>query len=344
MNGPQHIPWPLQCGDLNEGEDTIVFGTVTALDILKTPAHGDMCYILGAQFVAASMNKCKGACVDAPVAQALTSAWNILITPGLCPGGLTSDGNHTALRATANDVKNILDDYNNGDFYGPGHCGSEQPEECIQYDCAGGCTLTRGYWQSHSANGKGKKNNLPWGDLNDGQCPHHESSILYGTMEWYDALATPPTGGNACLIAGAQYVAAKLNIDCNGACVPDVFVADALACVKDKLDSAYCPGLTPGNGPLTDAEKVARATLLSCSRTLDAYNNGYLLGPGHCDDVEDDGVSAVEDAVTLTSSQASGVQIATLVIVCITCLAASVAGFFAYRRMSRSRYKAVADK
>ena len=337
------IAWPQPCDPLFNGEASHVFTGFTAYEILETPpSSGDMCFILGAQFVAATMNECKGACAESAVTEALTRAWEILQTPGLCPGGLTSSTNHTALRAEANNVKNVLDDYNNGEFYGPGHCDSEAPNDCPVYTCDGGCTLTQGYWKTHSANGKGK-NNMPWDD-GTGTCAHSETSIVFGTTTWFDALITAPDGGNACLIAAKQYVAAKLNIDCNGACVPDVFVADALACVKEGLDSAFCPGLTPGNGALTAVEKVERAKILSCASTLDAYNNGYLLGPGHCED--DDlaaglvaGVEGAEEEAQSTSPNGdSGMLVATLVFAIFACLAACLA---AYAAMTKGPYAKV---
>ena len=122
------------------------------------------------------------------------------------------------------------------------------------------------------------------------------------------------------------------------------FVADALACVKEGLDSAFCPGLTPGNGALTAVEKVERAKILSCASTLDAYNNGYLLGPGHCED--DDlaaglvaGVEGAEEEAQSTSPNGdSGMLVATLVFAIFACLAACLA---AYAAMTKGPYAKV---
>jgi hypothetical protein len=327
QQGPQWIPWPTTCpGPLDAGEDSIVFGGLTALTVLKTPPKkGDMCYILGHQFIAATMNECKGACTDATVSQALLDAWALLTTPGLCPGGLEENNGNQTLRAQAEAIKNILDDYNNGLNYGPGHCDDEAPPECPEYDCFGGCTWTPGYWGTHNSERRGKQN-MPWGEIEG--CPHSETTIIYDSVTWLDALTTPPQGGNACLIAARHYVAARLNIDCNDACIPQLFVADALTCVAGKLNSTYCPGLTPGNGPLTPEEKAVRAELLTCARTLDAYNNGFLLGPGNCDTFEEDneegggngnGPKSIVEGASASSEtlQDTGVSIATLVMVAL---------------------------
>lgn len=333
QDSAQYFEWPLCAGPLANGEASIIFGNVTALGVFDLPTQGDMCNQLGAQFVAATMNKCRGACADPEVDTALASAWTILSTS--CPG----IGNNHPQRAEANQIKDVLDAYNNGNLYGPGHCGGENPEECPQYDCDGGCTRTQGYWKTHNTYTKKRS---AWSYLEG--CPLTEDTILYGSLSYYDVLMTPPKGGEACLIAGKQYAAARLNIDCNGACIPPVFVEEALQCVSDILSGPYCPGLAPGLATLTDAQKAKRAELLMCARTLDAYNNGFLLGPGNCEyseDIIDDGGGGngngngkpvVEDLV-MTPSDASNVSIATLVFAIAAFVCAGVAGFYAYMRM-----------
>lgn len=360
QNGNQYVPWPTNCTYLPNGEDSILFGGLSALDILGlAPKGGDKCYGLGHQFIAAAMNNCQGACTDNDVSGALADAYTLLTTQGLCPGGLKPNGNQT-LRAQAISLEDILEGYNSGDDFGPGHCGSESPDDCPQYDCEGGCTYTQGYWKTHAKYpvnpsnkaakpNKGGKQLISW--IAREGCTHSEDDILFGSYTWFDTLVTAPTGGNACLIAGKQYVAARLNIDCNDACIPNDSVSDALACVHSILNSSFCPGLTPGQEHLTEEQIAKRTELLTCAGTLDAYNNGYLLGPGHCEDTTalEEGVDSVEAGASEEHSdswylkETYGISIAALVVVItiavvlgiIACLIRSKVTFSSGRSFSR---------
>ncbi len=83
----------------------------TWLGVLNTPAHGNAYYILGYQFIAATLNVASGASAPANVQQALSDADAYFTDPG--SSSLTRD----QLIAMAG----LLDSYNNG-LTGPGHC------------------------------------------------------------------------------------------------------------------------------------------------------------------------------------------------------------------------------
>jgi hypothetical protein len=343
-NGNRNIPWPTGCAYLPLGEGSILFGGLTALAIMEAaPQGGDKCYGLGHQFIAAAMNACRGACINERVGDVLESAYALLTTPGLCPGGLgLGPQSNVTLRNLAVQKEDTLEGYNSGDSDGPGHCGDEILDECPKYDCDGGCTYTQGYWKTHNAAIPARKGRTDpaWCKLPESPTSVTEDKILFGTYTWLSTLTTPPAGGEACLIAGKQYVAARLNIECKDACLPNDAVRDALSCVSDILAGPYCPGLAPGLGKLTAEQNATRTELLSCAGTLDAYNNGYLLGPGHCDESANDGESKdtanlveASSASPLSEREANDVAIATLSFAILTFVCACVGGWYAMRRM-----------
>ena len=323
----KQVPWPTNCADApfdgsGPSEGVEVFPDWKALEIIEEPSNNGWCWILGQQYVAASMNKCQGACVDDTVSQALAAAYGLLTAN--CPNGTWN----LVDSSLAENIKNVLDNYNNGINYGPGHCGSEEPPECPTYECEGGCTRTQGYWKTHSAGfSKGKKAD-EWANYAEGTCPHGETDILFGAVTKLDALTTPPANGDACLIAAKQYVAFILNRDCLGSCVPGV-VGEAVQCVESILfNTDYCPDKLFSN-PDTDELNAVRSQLLMCSSKLDAYNNGFLLGPGSCDYLAELGlaVSAVAEpegeALTPQSAMIAlptGIAIAILVFAVLSCV------------------------
>ncbi|MBN1946695.1 MAG: hypothetical protein JW797_13555 [Bradymonadales bacterium] len=132
--------------------------------------------------------------------------------------------------------------------------------------CQTGCTLTPGYWKTHSAYGP---------------APYDETWALVGEdtlffdsgKSWYETLWTAPQGGNAFYILAHAYQAAYLN-ELNGA--DTSAVADTLATAALLLD------LYDGSPrPMTLIRGAVRAQFLSAATILDDYNNG-LIGPGHC--------------------------------------------------------------
>jgi hypothetical protein len=204
--------------------------------------------------------------------------------------------------------------------YGPEHCpvGSfnasaqcpQPPDDCPYYPCEGGCTQSQGYWKNHRLSKKRKRSH-PWDDVCAGQeayiqsyppspdcglaadCPLEkrfffgEPSCISGrdlyTLE--EVISTPSAGGQACLIAGRQIIAAELNSICTGACVPPP-IAFALAGAKSIVQQ-YCVELPCDSSSGLDSSVTnttlveARRQALEFAELLTGYNTGFH-GPGHC--------------------------------------------------------------
>ena len=152
-----------------------------------------------------------------------------------------------------------------------GDSGEDDETVNALVECDQGCTLTPGYWKTHSIFGPAPYDDT-WALL-----PGQESTIFFlSGMSYYDVLWTPPRGGNAYYILAHAYIAAELNM-LNGASTPDdVMEAFNAATV---LFETYSPDevadMKGRNGRETRAEFIRLAEI------LDDYNNGYL-GPGHC--------------------------------------------------------------
>jgi hypothetical protein len=132
-----------------------------------------------------------------------------------------------------------------------------------------GCTLTPGYWKTHSQQGP-----APYDDTWALLGPAQENTVFFlSGQTYYQALWTAP-GGNAYYILAHAYIAAELN-QLNGASIPnDVLTAFNQATT---LFNTYTPaqiGALRGNN-------ATRKQFIALAKVLDEYNNG-LTGPGHC--------------------------------------------------------------
>jgi hypothetical protein len=134
----------------------------------------------------------------------------------------------------------------------------------VNVPCEGGCTLTQGYWKTHSEYGPAPYDDT-WASLPDGA-----DTAFFGTgYSYYEILWMPPKKGNTYLILAHQYIAAELNV-LNGADMPyDVQAAwdEATTLLADN------PDMDLKGADARDAKSLAAL--------LDDYNNG-LIGPGHC--------------------------------------------------------------
>jgi hypothetical protein len=147
-----------------------------------------------------------------------------------------------------------------------GTTGNDDHTVNVNVPCAGGCTLTQGYWKTHSDRGP-----APYDDawLNLGSLQEDTPFFKTG-QSWYTVFWTPPAG-NAFYNLAHQYMAAKLNI-LNGA--SSTSAVNAAITGAETLFNAQGVNDTT----LTASE---RRTALTLAATLDQYNNG-LIGPGHC--------------------------------------------------------------
>ncbi len=126
------------------------------------------------------------------------------------------------------------------------------------------CTLTQGYWKTHSED---------WDAAGDGK-PFVTTDLFYNSgVSYLTILNTPPAKGNAYLILAHQFIAAMLNTE--GGASGDANVDAALAAA-----AAYFAGAPAG---IPDPVDPTRAQLIGWADTLDDFNNG-LIGPGHCPD------------------------------------------------------------
>ena len=137
----------------------------------------------------------------------------------------------------------------------------------VHVPCVGGCTLTQGYWKTHSEYGPAPYDDT-WAMLSNGA-----DTPFFGTgSSYYEILWMAPKGGNAYLILAHQYIAAELN-QLNGAYVPPE--------VQDAMDQAEAL-LIEYEGKLSIPKRGGdRALAIELYGLLDDYNNG-LIGPGHC--------------------------------------------------------------
>ncbi len=130
--------------------------------------------------------------------------------------------------------------------------------------CGGSCTLTQGYWKTHSQLGPAKYDPA-WTNIG----PLQEQTIFFlSGQTWYQVFNTP-VAGNAYYNLAHQYMAAKLNV-LDGATAP-AEVLNALSSAE-ALFNVYAPaGVNNSN----------KSQFISLAGILDSYNNG-LIGPGHC--------------------------------------------------------------
>jgi hypothetical protein len=131
-----------------------------------------------------------------------------------------------------------------------------------------GCSLTPGYWMTHSEYGPAPYD-ATWAELPDGA----DTPFFLSGKSYLQVLHTPPAGGHAYYILAFQYIAAELNR----------FAGADLAAVQAAFDGATAIFETYTPDQVKNFSKAQRAQLIEWADLLDDYNNG-LIGPGHCDD------------------------------------------------------------
>jgi len=158
--------------------------------------------------------------------------------------------------------------------------GSSSCNVSVSVPCQTGCTLTLGYWKTHSKAGP-----APYDDAWKNLATTEEQTFFFkSNATWLSTFNTPPAG-NAYYNLAHQYMAAQLNILNGAATTPEVVAAIAGA---EALFNAQ------GIGDVT-LTRVERSAALSYASTLDKYNNG-LIGPGHCSEEVSGSSSPVSSA------------------------------------------------
>jgi hypothetical protein len=135
----------------------------------------------------------------------------------------------------------------------------------IEVDVVCTCTLTQGYWKTHSEYGK-----APYDD-NWAELPNRADEPFFSSGQtWYEVFWTAPKGGNVYYQLAHQYMAAELN-RLNGASVPNE-VENALIGADTWFNS---------HGPNEKLKAKDAKDAAGWASTLGKYNEG-IIGPGHC--------------------------------------------------------------
>jgi len=133
--------------------------------------------------------------------------------------------------------------------------------------CPVGCTLTQGYWKTHTKYGPAKHRDDTWDQI----LPSGEDTSFYlSGQSYYQVLWTPPAGGNPYYQLAHQYIAALLNKLNGAATTPEV--EDALAWAEDFFAE---------NAPKASLSRPLANQARYYAGILGQYNEGYI-GPGHC--------------------------------------------------------------
>jgi len=132
-----------------------------------------------------------------------------------------------------------------------------------------GCSLTPGYWKTHSSYGP-----APYDDAWALLLPNGEDTFFFFSGQtYYQVLWTEPEG-NAYYILAHAYIAAQLNMLDGASVPPDVLAAFDQA-------TALFTASTPAEAALMPSDDPTRQLFITLAGILDDYNNG-LTGPGHC--------------------------------------------------------------
>jgi hypothetical protein len=129
-----------------------------------------------------------------------------------------------------------------------------------------GCTLTQGYWKTHSSYGPAPS------DPNWSLVGGPDAAFYFSGKSWHELFWTPPAGGNAYIQLAHQYMAAKLNILSGASTTPAVDAAITWA--EAFFNNA-------ANTPSTSYTNAEKQVIRGYASTLGSYNEG-LIGPGHC--------------------------------------------------------------
>jgi len=133
--------------------------------------------------------------------------------------------------------------------------------------CQDGCSLTPGYWKTHSEHGPARYDDT-WAQLPAGA----DTAFFLSGQSYYRVLWTSNTAGNAYYTLARAYIAAQLN-QLNGASFDAVGAAFAEATT---LLETHAP-----SSIALSKKGAVRTRWLELATILDDYNNG-LIGPGHC--------------------------------------------------------------
>ncbi|KAA9134165.1 hypothetical protein F3N42_01075 [Marinihelvus fidelis] len=154
-------------------------------------------------------------------------------------------------------------------------------------ECVFGCTLTQGYWKTHSAYGPAPYDET-WALVGE------DTPFFLSGLSWHDIMWTPPRGGNAYIQLAHQWIAAYMNHLNEASSTPEVDDALANGLLVFEACEPWGQETTQGKGgkskkpaPGASCAVASDWQMRQWANTLDRYNNGEI-GPGHCSENEED--------------------------------------------------------
>jgi hypothetical protein len=150
-----------------------------------------------------------------------------------------------------------------------GATGDDSWTVLVHVICDPGCTLTPGYWKTHSRVGP-----APYDDTWALLGPAQESTVFFLSGQTYYQVLWQAPKGNAYYILAHAWIATTLN-GLNGASMP----AEVQSAWNEALTLFQTK--TPAQIAALKGNQQPRQRFLELAGLLDMYNNG-LLGPGHC--------------------------------------------------------------
>ncbi len=193
-----------------------------------------------------------------------------------------------------------------------------------------GCTLTQGYWKTHSTYGPAAHPDDTWYDLPGGLGP--DTPFFDSGQTWYQVFNTTPKGGNAWYILAHQYMAAVLN-QLNGAGdVPGL--ASALSDAATLLDNYDAQKNIPKKTDQVLTSAYDRDEALAIADFLTQYNEGQL-GIPHCGESGFTGFTTVDSSSATTPAGAQATQIPIMLLMLFPLTIVPLIGFLGLGRRSR---------
>lgn len=152
--------------------------------------------------------------------------------------------------------------------------GSDNWSVNVEVACV--CSLTQGYWKTHSSHGPAAHPDDTWGLLANGP----ETPFFSSGKTYYEVLWTAPQGGNAYYTLAHQYIAAQLN-NLNGAVFPPAVQTafDAATVLFNTYTPEQVAAMKGKNG------NTVRQQFTNLAGILGAFNEGETNPAGHCSEV-----------------------------------------------------------
>jgi hypothetical protein len=134
----------------------------------------------------------------------------------------------------------------------------------VHVPCNNGCTLTQGYWKTHTE--ASKHYDDTWASVGG------SNAAFFLSGKTYAQVMTTPPAGNAYYQLAHQYIAAKLNSQNGATLPPNVQTAfNSATSLLSSTTPTQAAGLKGG----------AKNTWTTLAGTLASFNEG-TTGPGHC--------------------------------------------------------------